>query len=64
MSLADFNAPIEQQLAIAKKADPHHCSECGRDLDRWYDGFPLPLCCFCNDVRRNTARDAGDWSGQ
>lgn len=26
MSLASFNALIEHQLAIAKKAGPHHCS--------------------------------------
>jgi hypothetical protein len=57
MSLADFNALIERQLVIARQADPHHCSQCGRDLSRWYHGFPLPLCCFCNDIRRTTERE-------
>jgi len=50
MSLASFNALIERQLAIAEKADPHHCSRCGRHLGRWYYGFPLPLCPICVDI--------------
>jgi hypothetical protein len=50
VSRASFNALIERQLIIAEQADPHHCSRCGRDLGRWYYGFPLPLCAGCNDI--------------
>jgi hypothetical protein len=42
---------LERQLAIAAQADPRHCSKCGRYPERWYYGFPLPLRCFCIDVR-------------
>lgn len=48
MSLQDL---LDRQLAIAAQADPHHCSECGRELERWHYGFPLPLCAFCIDAR-------------
>jgi hypothetical protein len=48
MSLQEL---IDRQLAIAAQADPHHCSQCGRDLDRWYYGFPLPLCARCMGAR-------------
>jgi hypothetical protein len=42
-----FSDLIDRQLVIAAQADPSRCSECGRHLERWYYGFPLPLCCFC-----------------
>lgn len=42
---------LERQRAIAAQADPHKCSACGRHLDRWYYGYPLPLCAFCIDAR-------------
>lgn len=48
---AAFSALLERELSIAEQADPHHCSECGRYLDRWHFGFPRPLCTFCNDAR-------------
>ena len=50
--LEAFNALIERQLVIAAEQDPNHCSRCGRDLIRWYLGFPRPLCPRCLDAGR------------
>ena len=47
-----FDALIERQLAVARLADPHHCSGCGRYLWEWYLGFPMPVCPACQDRQR------------
>ena len=52
---------LDQDLAIARQADPNHCSKCGRYLDRWYYGFPLPLCTFC--IHGDHAATAGKGNG-
>lgn len=56
---AGLDALLERQLAIAKQADPHHCSRCGTYLDRWYCGFPRVRCM---DIGKWTTCPRCGWS--
>ena len=47
-----LDALLTLQLIQCEYVPQDNCSQCDRDLGRWFYGFPMPLCPFCMDRER------------